>query len=53
MKSVVEALLVICLLYLGSELVLETLQNPVSRVPVSHDVAGSCPAQSLQLVYAS
>jgi hypothetical protein len=45
----VEALLVIYLFYMGSELILMDIKNPVGRVPVSEDIAGSCPAGPSQL----
>ena len=38
------------LFYLGRELILIDTRNPVGRVPVSYDIAGSCPAEPLQLV---
>jgi hypothetical protein len=45
-EMVVEALVVIYLFYLGSELILIDIRNLFGRVPVSCDIAGPCPTVS-------
>jgi hypothetical protein len=38
------------LFYLGSELILTDIRNPVGQVPISYDIAGPRPVEPLRLV---